>query len=107
MRSEPAASCPECLDGTHFGTELRTMISVTIQDLKQTLAEIIGRIEHGESIVITRHGRPVARLVPHADPNVHTGADFGSREPLEPLGDRATGGKYLEILRDDRRGGER
>jgi prevent-host-death family protein len=31
---------------------------------KTHLAELLGRVEAGESITITRHGRPVARLVP-------------------------------------------
>ena len=31
---------------------------------KTHLAELLGRVEAGESITITKHGRPVARLVP-------------------------------------------
>jgi prevent-host-death family protein len=31
---------------------------------KTHLAELLGRVEAGGSITITRHGRPVARLVP-------------------------------------------
>jgi len=27
---------------------------------------LLDRVEHGEEIVITRHGKPVARLVPNA-----------------------------------------
>lgn len=31
-------------------------------DAKTRLAELLDRVEQGEEIVITRHGRPVARL---------------------------------------------
>lgn len=31
-------------------------------DAKTRLAELLDRVERGEEIVITRHGRPVARL---------------------------------------------
>jgi prevent-host-death family protein len=32
---------------------------------KNTLGTLLDRVEHGEEIVITRHGKAVARLVPH------------------------------------------
>lgn len=35
-------------------------------DAKTRLAELISAVEHGASFVITRHGRPVARLLPIA-----------------------------------------
>ena len=31
---------------------------------KNTLGTLLDRVEQGEEIVITRHGKPVARLVP-------------------------------------------
>ena len=34
-------------------------------DAKNTLGSLLDRVESGEEIVITRHGRPVARLVPN------------------------------------------
>ena len=33
---------------------------------KNKLSALLDRVEQGEEIVITRHGRPVARLVPNA-----------------------------------------
>jgi prevent-host-death family protein len=33
-------------------------------EAKTHLAELLDRVERGERIVITRHGRPVAHLVP-------------------------------------------
>jgi prevent-host-death family protein len=32
---------------------------------KNTLGSLLDRVEQGEEIVITRHGKAVARLVPH------------------------------------------
>ena len=33
-------------------------------EAKNTLGSLLDRVETGEEIVITRHGKPVARLVP-------------------------------------------
>jgi prevent-host-death family protein len=34
-------------------------------EAKNTLGTLLDRVEQGEEIVITRHGKPVARLVPN------------------------------------------
>lgn len=36
-------------------------------EAKNTLGRLLDRVEHGEEIVITRHGKPVARLVPNME----------------------------------------
>jgi antitoxin (DNA-binding transcriptional repressor) of toxin-antitoxin stability system len=36
--------------------------TIGAHDAKTRLAELLDRVERGEEIVITRHGRPVARL---------------------------------------------
>jgi prevent-host-death family protein len=36
-------------------------------EAKNTLGSLLDRVERGEEIVITRHGKPVARLVPNID----------------------------------------
>jgi prevent-host-death family protein len=33
-------------------------------EAKNTLGSLLDRVEQGEEIVITRHGKPVARLIP-------------------------------------------
>ena len=33
-------------------------------DAKTHFSELLERVEHGEEVVITRHGSPVARMVP-------------------------------------------
>lgn len=40
------------------------MTTVGVRDLKARLSEYLDRIESGETVVITRNGRPVGRLVP-------------------------------------------
>ena len=40
---------------------------VGVFDAKTNLSQLIDRVELGETIVITRHGMPVARLVPYDD----------------------------------------
>ncbi len=35
-------------------------------EAKNTLGALLDRVEAGEEIVITRHGKPVAKLVPNA-----------------------------------------
>jgi len=40
------------------------MTNVSIRDLRNHGGEIIDRVEHGESVRVTRDGRPVAELRP-------------------------------------------
>ena len=41
------------------------MERVTIEEAEARLAELAERVEQGETIVVTRGGRPVLDLVPH------------------------------------------
>jgi len=41
------------------------MLEIGAFEAKNTLGSLLDRVEHGEEIVITRHGKPVARLVPN------------------------------------------
>ena len=40
------------------------MSSVNLAVAKAHLSELISKVESGEEVVITRHGRPVARVIP-------------------------------------------
>ena len=42
------------------------MTSVSVFDAKAQFSALVARAEAGEEIVISRHGRPAARLVPAA-----------------------------------------
>jgi prevent-host-death family protein len=39
------------------------MVTVNLTRAKAHLSELLDKVEAGEEVVITRHGRPVARLV--------------------------------------------
>jgi prevent-host-death family protein len=39
--------------------------TVNVYDAKTNFSRLLARAEGGEEIVISRHGRPVARLVPY------------------------------------------
>lgn len=43
------------------------MREVQASDAKSHLAQLLDEVERGETIVITRHGRAIARLVPEAE----------------------------------------
>ncbi|GAB4329121.1 MAG: type II toxin-antitoxin system prevent-host-death family antitoxin [Dehalococcoidia bacterium] len=38
--------------------------SVGVYEAKTHLARLLDEVEQGETIIVTRHGKPVARLVP-------------------------------------------
>ena len=40
-------------------------MNISIKDAKNKLSEILRRVEAGESVVVTRNGRPIADVVPH------------------------------------------
>jgi prevent-host-death family protein len=41
--------------------------TIAQRDLRNDNAEIMRRVEAGESFVVTRNGKPIATLVPHGD----------------------------------------
>jgi prevent-host-death family protein len=54
-------------------------------EAKNTLGTLLNRVESGEEIVITRHGKPVARLVP----NTGSADRSQARAAFERLRERA------------------
>ena len=44
------------------------MTTVTAFQAKTRFGELLERVSHGEEVVITRHDKPVARLVPEGAP---------------------------------------
>ena len=44
------------------------MRSVTAREANQGFSELLSRVERGEEVVITKHGKPVALLSPHRPP---------------------------------------
>jgi prevent-host-death family protein len=44
------------------------MVTVTLVEAKTQLSKLLDKVEAGEQVVITRHGRPVANLSPAVAP---------------------------------------
>jgi prevent-host-death family protein len=82
------------------------MRQVTIQELRRHLSALIAEVAAGTRILVTKHEKAIACLLPAEDEHVHWGRRF-HKGSLEPLLSKGTGGRYLEILADDRRGGAR
>ncbi len=73
-------------------------------EAKNRLGTLLERVEAGEEIVITRHGRPVARLVP----NLARTDGAQAREALDRIRTRARKLKTKfdwAVLKKDRDGG--
>ena len=43
------------------------MREVQASDAKTHLPQLLDEVERGETLIITRHGRPIARLTPETD----------------------------------------
>jgi prevent-host-death family protein len=78
------------------------MLRKGAEEARNRLPELLATAENGQSTIITRHGRPVAALVPIAA----CGA-AGGQQPLTPLAGSGKGplGKrqppYIRRLRDE------
>ncbi len=75
------------------------MLTVDVAHAKGRLSELLDRVEGGEEVSITRHGRPIARMSPAARPKTPL--------PLEELAEFRTDMPRLrrhsaEMLREDR-----
>jgi prevent-host-death family protein len=46
------------------------MKSITFTDFRKKASDFITEVEHGETIVLLRHGKPVAEIIPFSD-DVH------------------------------------
>ena len=77
------------------------MKRISIQDLKASLSSAVAEAEAGSTIVITRHNEPVAQLCPPSPQKVHSGRSVGVAR-LRPALRRATRGRYLSVLMEDR-----
>jgi prevent-host-death family protein len=43
------------------------MISAAFTEFRKKTASFLDKVENGETVVITRHGRPIAEVVPPSD----------------------------------------
>jgi len=72
------------------------MRTVSVQELKKRLSALVTEASRG-------HQRPVAYLSAAGLQHLHLGGKFGKAD-LKPLLKKATRGRYLEMLAEDRRG---
>ena len=80
---------------------IKVMKMVSIQGLKAQLSAMVAEAESGDTIIITRHHRPVAQLSPARTESVHRGRSVGSGRIKAAL-KRGTQGRYLQVLLEDR-----
>jgi prevent-host-death family protein len=81
------------------------MRTVKLADAKAHLSELVDRAEAGESVEITRHGKPAARLVPPATPKPKRRFDADAlARMVEGLPkQRQSAGKLVRAMRDSAR----
>ena len=77
------------------------MKQISIQDLKAKLSAAISEAESGNTIVITRHNEPVAKLIPAHPQYVHRGKDLG-KGGIRPVLKKGRKIPYLDVLFEDR-----
>jgi prevent-host-death family protein len=85
--------------------------TVGIRELKDKASTIIDRVEDGEAITVTKHGRPVARIVsaatpPHLAALVADGTvrpSEGSQPLPKPAKLRGTGKSASDYVSEGRR----
>ena len=67
MRSARATPLAALSDCSYISAETEprlTMDQIAASDARRHLHRLLGRVADGENLTITRHGKPVARLVP-------------------------------------------
>ena len=76
------------------------METVGLFEAKTHLSELIARAERGEEVIITRHNKPVAKLVPCPAP-VHADREERRRALIEWLRSGPLAGPAPEWTRDE------
>lgn len=56
------------------------MQTIGSYELKTHLSEVLDDVEHGQSVIVTRHGKPIARIIPEK-----SAAREQSRQAIESL----------------------
>ncbi len=78
------------------------MIKVGAFEAKTQLSALLDKVEQGEDIIITRHGKPVARLV-KAETASHDEIDAAIARIKQRREGVTTGGLGWKALRDEGR----
>ena len=79
------------------------MNAINLAHAKAHLSELLDRVEAGEELVITRHGKPVAQLSPIITPKqpIDFEALAALRATMPPL--RKSSAELIREMRDDER----
>ena len=77
------------------------MKRLSIQDLKARLSAAVAEAESGQTVVVTRHGEPVAMLGPADSRHLHRGTALGAGR-IVPALKRGLKGKALAAVLADR-----
>ena len=82
-------------------------IEIGAFEAKNTLGTLLDRVQQGEEIVITRHGKPVARLVPNVG-GIDSAQARAAADRIRAGAARVKGGPFdWETLKADRDVGRR
>src|SRR5260221_2561155 len=75
------------------------MASVTAFEARTRFGRLLERVARGEEVIITRHDKPVARLVPEGPPNLETvrEAVAGIRKLKDRIAARTHGKSKLSL----------
>jgi len=75
------------------------MVTVNVAKAKAKLSDLLDKVEAGEDVVITRHGKPVAHLSPVAVPKQPVGSHAAFRKRMPAW--RKPSAKLLREVRDE------
>ena len=76
------------------------MVTVTLVEAKAHLSELLDKVEAGEQVVITRHGRPVANISPAVPPKKRVPSLAKFRAKMPRLRNPSTS-ELLRQMRDE------
>jgi len=79
-------------------TPLKEAVSVGAYEAKVKLSELLDKVERGEQVVITRHGKAIARLVPERGHDVAKA--MAAVEGLLTIG-KGSGAQGVRVTRED------
>jgi prevent-host-death family protein len=76
------------------------MVTVTVVEAKAHLSELLDKVEAGEKVVVTRHGRAVAHISPAAPPKKRVPSLAKFRAKMPRLRNPTTS-RVLRQMRDE------
>jgi prevent-host-death family protein len=59
---------PSSLDNSHLNSYVEPMAEYSVAEAKNHLPKLLDRAMAGEEVMITRRGKPIAKIVPNAPP---------------------------------------